>query len=77
MTIDDLPKCPECGMAPEFHWRDYTFGSCSGALRCPYNHHRVSVSYHAGQKHKARIALECAWVKKVRQEVAGGTTKNA
>jgi hypothetical protein len=29
-----LQKCPDCGALPEFHWKDYTFGS-SGALKCP------------------------------------------
>lgn len=78
MKIDDLPKCPQCGMAPEFHWRDYTFGSCSGALRCPYNHHRVQMSYHAGRKLQTRENLMNQWQEKITAlEVAGGTTKNA
>ncbi|EMB3264482.1 TPA: hypothetical protein ACS624_002968 [Klebsiella michiganensis] len=68
-----LQKCPDCGAVPEFHWKDYTFGSCSGALKCPYDHYRVQHSYWAGSKVKAKQALEEKWVAAVNNsEVKNG-----
>ncbi|AUU06371.1 hypothetical protein B1209_12565 [Raoultella planticola] len=57
-----LPVCPKCGAAPEFHWKDYRFGSCSGALKCPYDHYRVQESYWAGSRKKAKQNLEEKWI---------------
>ncbi|MDM4342359.1 hypothetical protein QTP15_33290 [Klebsiella oxytoca] len=68
-----LQKCPDCGAVPEFHWKDYTFGSCSGALKCPYDHYRVQHSYWACGKNKARHALEQKWAEAVnKKEVKNG-----
>ncbi|MGS4823274.1 hypothetical protein ACN4GA_30535 [Raoultella terrigena] len=68
-----LQKCPDCGAAPEFHWKDYTFGSCSGALKCPNDHYRIQHSYWAGGKKKARQALEQKWAAAInKNEVSNG-----
>lgn len=68
-----LPVCPTCGLAPEFHWRNYTFGSCSVALKCPYDHIRVQHSYWAGGKANAKEAVEKKWIAAVtNSEVKNG-----
>ena len=67
-----LPVCPDCGLSPEFSWKNYTFGSCSVSLMCPYEHHRVEHSYWAGGKANARKAIEKKWV----SEVTNGEVKN-
>lgn len=68
-----LPKCPTCGAAPEFHWKNFTFGACSGALKCPYEHYRVQQSYWAGGKKKAKQQLEEKWTAAVNNnEVKNG-----
>ncbi|HCF7883734.1 TPA: hypothetical protein NIU34_000902 [Klebsiella oxytoca] len=71
--MKDLPKCPICGMSPEFHWKDYTFGSCFGALKCPNGHYRVQHGYWAGGKVKAKQMLKRKWMDKViKSEVENG-----
>ncbi|WP_077270206.1 hypothetical protein [Klebsiella sp. LTGPAF-6F] len=68
-----LPVCPDCGLPPEFHWKNYTFGSCSGSLKCPNEHYRAQYSYWAGGKNKARHALEQKWAEAVnKNEVKNG-----
>ncbi|MFK3708552.1 hypothetical protein ACI2JR_27165 [Klebsiella sp. NPDC088457] len=68
-----LPVCPECGLSPEFHWKNYTFGACSGALKCPNDHYRVQHGYWAGSKVKAKHALEEKWMAAVNNsEVKNG-----
>lgn len=61
MTGTDLPRCPDCGMAPEFHWKNYTFGACSGALKCPNDHYRVQQGYWSGSQAKAWKLLIEKW----------------
>lgn len=69
----NLEKCPDCGAVPEFHWKDYTFGACSGALKCPYDHYRVQQSYWAGGKEKAKNKLKEKWMAAVnKNEVKNG-----
>lgn len=62
MTINDLPKCPKCGLAPEFNWRTFSVGTCFGALKCPQNHYRVQLPYSAGSKATAQRELIKGWV---------------
>lgn len=56
-------------------WRfnNMPFGSCSGALKCPFDHYRVQHSYWAGGKNKARRTLEQKWAEAVnKNEVKNG-----
>ncbi|WP_368750310.1 hypothetical protein [Klebsiella aerogenes] len=69
-TCINLPRCPTCNMQPEFHWKNYTFGACSGALKCPNNHYRVQHGYWAGSQVRAKKEL----IKKWRDVVAGEKT---
>jgi len=59
--ISDLPKCPECGLAPEFNWKIFSAGTCFGALKCPLNHYRVTIPFGAGSKLMAQKELMKAW----------------
>ena len=68
-----LPVCPECGLDPEFHWKNNSFGSCFVALKCPYYHYRVSHGYWAGGKENARKEIEKKWIDAVKNsEVKNG-----
>lgn len=69
--MSGLTRCPACGHQPEFHWRDYTFGACSGALRCPFSHIRVQQGYFAGSQAKAKTLLIEQWERAV-SEYQGG-----
>lgn len=62
-----LRKCPTCGSSPEFHWKNYTFGACSGSLKCPYGHLRVQQGYWAGGQAKAQRVLIEKWDDAVQQ----------
>ena len=68
-----LQKCPDCGAAPEFHWKDYTFGSCSGALKCPYDHYRVNLNGPAGSRAQAEKKLAPQWIELV-EKISQGKT---
>lgn len=61
MSRTELVPCPTCGITPSFYWKNYTFGKCSGALKCSLEHHRVSVGYWAGGQEKARRELKILW----------------
>ncbi|HHS9649958.1 TPA: hypothetical protein ACTW3N_003480 [Klebsiella oxytoca] len=68
-----LQKCPDCGLRPEFWWKDNSFGSCFGALKCPNYHYRVEHVYWAGGKDKAKRKLEQKWAETVnKNEVKNG-----
>lgn len=68
MKISDLPKCPDCGLSPEFNFKEHSFGSCFGALKCPFNHHRVTTVYGAGSQRLGREKLMEKWVTKISEK---------
>ncbi|WP_253704673.1 hypothetical protein [Citrobacter amalonaticus] len=44
MKQSDLPRCPECGLMPEWGLKKDYHGLYRGELRCPYNHYRVPLN---------------------------------
>ncbi|HCF8671116.1 TPA: hypothetical protein NIW09_002735 [Klebsiella pneumoniae] len=69
--MTDIPRCPVCGSPPEFHWKNYVFGSCSGALKCPGGHIRVQQGYWAGGQSKAKKLLIENWAAAVANSKEG------
>lgn len=62
MKQSQLPECPTCGAMPEYSWRERGQGTCHGALKCPYDHHRVFVAYQSGNQSAARPKLVEQWL---------------
>lgn len=68
MKQADLPKCPTCGATPEYSWRERGWGTCHGALKCPYEHHKVFQAYNAGSQDSARPLLVEKWLSLVEEQ---------
>jgi hypothetical protein len=57
----------------EFSWKHRAFGTCSVALRCPYNHHQVAYQYGAGtRREKARAVVIGRWNELMAKETKNG-----
>jgi len=58
----DLPRCPECGLMPEWGLKKDYHGLYRGELRCPYNHYRVPLNGPVGSEDRAKEKLSSAWI---------------
>lgn len=68
-TGTEIPRCSDCGMAPEFVWRGNSPAVRFAALKCPNNHQRVETTYHDGSQATAKKDLITAWENKIAQQM--------
>ncbi|MEX3086091.1 hypothetical protein AB4P17_09825 [Escherichia coli] len=61
MSAANLPACPQCGNRPEYAFKIDYQGWHRGGLKCPYDHHRVSLNGPAGSRKRAIEILAPQW----------------
>ena len=76
MAPAKLAPCPQCGLSPEWSWRGHGPATRYAALRCPYNHRRVAMPYHAGSERTARATLTERWETMVAEEAGDSRQKS-